>query len=294
MGRKLLSVLLFTALVSGSLSAQIFYKIEGNGLSKPSYIFGTHHLAPLSIIDSIEGCRTAFNEVEQVVGEIDMTGDQMSLAMKMQPYMMAPQDSTLTKVISAEDLARINEEFKKWSPVPGMDLSMLEMMRPMVITSMVSVEMVKRQLPNFNPQEQLDIYFQAEGKNMGKSIIGLETPEFQAKLLYTSEPISTQAKTLIELLDDPSKNLEKSKELNDAYLAQNIKKLYELTQDEDEEESAFMEALVNRRNENWIQIIPGLIKDKSSFIAVGALHLPGDTGVVEGLRKAGYTVTPIE
>ncbi len=31
----------------------------------------------------------------------------------------------------------------------------------------------------------------------------------------------------------------------------------------------------------------------SSFIAVGALHLPGEKGVVEGLRRLGYTIEPV-
>ncbi len=294
MKKRITAVLSLVLLICGSVSSQIFYKIEGNGLTSPSYLFGTHHLAPLSIIDSIPGCRDAFKEVSQVVGEIDMTADQMALAMKMQPYMMAPQDSTLTKVIDPADFARINEEFKKWAPMPGMDLSMLDMMKPMVVTSMVSVEMVKKQLPGFNPQEQLDTYFQFEGKNQGKTIKGLETPEFQAELLYGFEPISSQAKALIELLDDPAKNEEKSKELNKAYLSQNIEDLYKLMKDEDEEESAFMQALVNKRNANWIKMLPGIMNDKPSFIAVGALHLPGEEGVIEGLRKAGYTVTPIK
>lgn len=292
MKRKITVLALTASFFCVSASAQIFYRIEGNGLEKPSYIFGTHHLAPLSVIDSIPGCRAAFNDVEQVVGEIDMTVDQMSLAMKMQPYMMAPQDSTLSKVIPAKDYSRVNEEFKKWAPMPGMELAMLDAMKPMVITSMVSVEMVKKQLPGFNPQEQLDTYFQLEGKNRGKNIKGLETPEFQAELLYSSMPISKQAEALVELLDKPEENEKKSKELNEAYLSQDLDKLEKLAQD-DEEESAFMTALIDKRNANWVNELPAIMKEKPSFIAVGALHLPGEKGVLEGLRRAGYKITPV-
>ena len=84
-------------IVSIPASAQVLYKVEGNGLKNPSYIFGTHHLAPISVIEEF-GATGPFNESQQVVGEIDMTQDQMSIGMAMQPHMMAPADSTLSKV----------------------------------------------------------------------------------------------------------------------------------------------------------------------------------------------------
>ena len=58
--------------------AQVFYKVSGNGLQKPSYIFGTHHLAPLSMLDSIPSAKAALDETERAVGEVDMTGGQMA------------------------------------------------------------------------------------------------------------------------------------------------------------------------------------------------------------------------
>lgn len=286
----------FTALcciLFGTAKAQIFYKVEGNGLESPSYIFGTHHLAPLSVVDSIPGCWDAFRNARQVVGEIDLTADQTSLAMKMQPFMVAPQDSTLSKVIAPEDFTRINEEFKKWAPMPGMELSMLDMMKPMVVSSMVSVQMVMKNLPGFNPAEQLDTYFLSQGKNTGKTVRSLETPEFQAELLYGFEPISSQAEHLVELLDDPDKMVEQTQKMNKAYLSQDIDALYQMMNEEKDKSSLFAEKLINMRNANWIKELPAIFAQEPAFVAVGALHLPGEQGVLEGLRKAGYTVTPI-
>ena len=296
MKRKFIAFASLALLTVSSLSAQIFYKIEGKDLTSPSYIFGTHHLAPLSVIDSIPGCREAFNAAEQVVGEIDMTIDQMALAQKMQPYMIAPSDSTLSKVFTPEELQIVGAEFEKWAPMPGMKVQMLDMMRPMVETTMITVGMVQKDLPNFNPAEQLDSYFQGDAKARGKLIRGLETPEFQAELLYCKVPVAEQAKALLELAKDPKDAMEKSKKLNDLYLAQDLEGLMALSNESDNssDEAAFMEALVNMRNANWVKELPGIMKEHPSFIAVGALHLPGENGVIEGLRKAGYTVTPIK
>ena len=41
--------------VALSANAQLLWKVSGNGLSSPSYIMGTHHLAPLSVKDGIAG-----------------------------------------------------------------------------------------------------------------------------------------------------------------------------------------------------------------------------------------------
>lgn len=287
---KSLAALLVLA-TSLSSSAQILYKVEGNGLTSPSYVFGTHHLAPISVIDQF-GATEPFSSATQIVGEIDMTIDQMALAQAMQPHMMAPADSTLTKVISPEDFAVISEEFKKWAPMQGMELQMLDIMKPMAVTTMVAATMAQQAMPGFNPAEQLDSWFQINGKSQGKSIVPLETAEYQATVLFDTTPIAYQAEALVELLKDPSKALENTKALTEAYTAQDLDKMLKLSEDDDEHPE-FMIALLDRRNEDWLKKLPGIFSNGSTFVAVGALHLAGDKGIIEGLRKLGYTVTPV-
>lgn len=52
--------------------------------------------------------------------------------------------------------------------------------------------------------------------------------------------------------------------------------------------------LLKARNMNWITKLTGLIKDKTTFIAVGVRHLPGENGLITLLQKEGYKVEPIE
>lgn len=285
----LVALLLF--LTTLQASSQVLYKVEGNGLTEPSYIFGTHHLAPLSMIETF-GVTEPFNRSKQVIGEIDMTQDQMAMGMAMQPHMMAPADSTLSKVISPEDFAVINEEFKKWSPMPGVDLKMFDAMKPMVATAIVAVGMSAQAMPGYNPTEQLDTYFQVQGKADGKEIVPLETAEEQAVILYDTTPIAHQAEALVEMLKDPAEAIQSVKDLTAAYNAADLDKMLELSEKEDEHPE-FMLALLDRRNANWLTKLPALMKQAPSFIAVGALHLAGRQGIIEGLRNLGYTVTPV-
>lgn len=287
--RQLIASLLLATVFPAS--SQVLYKVEGNGLSAPSYLFGTHHIAPLSVINTF-GAEEPFNNSSQVVGEIDMTQDQMTLASSILPYTMAPSDSTLTKVISPEDFAIINEEFKKWVPMPGMSLEMFDSYKPMVAMTMVTIGMSSQAMPGYSPTEQLDTYFQITGKENGKTIVPLETMEEQAELLYNFNPISIQADNLIEMLKDPSDSIEKVKELTEAYQSGDLNKMLELSAQEDSHPE-FMNALLDKRNANWLTKLPAIMKEAPAFIAVGALHLAGKQGLVEGLRNLGYTVTPI-
>ena len=49
--------------------------------------------------------------------------------------------------------------------------------------------------------------------------------------------------------------------------------------------------MIKKRNDNWMQTLPALFKKQSNFVAVGALHLAGSDGLVEQLKRMGYTVT---
>lgn len=276
-----------------SMQAQLLYKIEGNGLEKPSYIFGTHHLAPLSTIDSVAGTREALEEVSLIVGEIDMTVPPMELAMAIQPHTMAPADSTLSKLADPETFARLDAEFQKWAPMPGLSLTALDPLKPMVTTAMVTLQMVKKEMPGYKEGEQLDSYFQNQGVAKGKTIIPLETAEQQASLLYDLTPVSVQFEVLKELLDNPEKAISQATMMNDAYSRHDLEALAAVSSKE-EADAEFMKHLLHERNADWLTKLPAILTQGPSFIAVGALHLPGDNGILTGLRKLGYKITPID
>ena len=275
-----------------SLNAQILYKVEGNGLERPSYIFGTHHLAPLATVDSVEGTRQAFDMTDRVVGEIDMSKPQMEIAMAMQPYMIAPADSLLSSLVDPGKFETLDNEFSKWAPMKGMSLASLSGFKPMVVTAMVALGMVKQEMPDFREGEQLDTYFQTLGKENGKPIVPLETVEQQASILYCSTPIRIQMESLVDILENPEKALKISADMNDAYRRQDLVALSSIADSEDNHE--FSKRILDDRNADWLTKLPAIMKEAPSFIAVGALHLPGEKGILKGLRELGFTVTPVK
>lgn len=292
MKRQIITLILAAAAAAGA-QAQLLYKVSGNGLEQPSYLFGTHHMAPLSMVDSVKGTRTALQEASKVVGEIDMTVGQMALAAKLQPMMLAPADSTLSRLVGAEKIAALEKEFAEWSPMPGLTLAALDVMKPACVTQMVIVGVMGKKLPGYNPQEQLDTWFQQQAKASGKEIVALETPEQQGQLLYCTLPLSKQAEAMVKLLDNPTEAVEEAEALNAAYFSRNLARMDELSR-ESSDTPEFYEAMLLARNRAWLAELPAIMKSGSSFIAVGALHLAGADGLVEQLRKLGYTVEAVD
>ena len=291
MKKKFFSAFALIVLGITVANAQILYKVEGKGSTQPSYIFGSHHLSPISIIDE-SGAMEYFNQTDQVVGEIDLTIDPMTLSMKLQPHMMAPADSTLSVLLSGEDMEALEAQFQKWAPMPGMQLQMLEPLKPMAVSTMMAVALSSEAMPGFDPNQQLDTYFFKLGKEEGKKIGALETPEYQGTVLFDMTPLTVQAESLIDMLKNPEESVEMAKKLSEAYKNRDLDAMINLTKESDEHPE-FMEIILYKRNEDWMNKLPTIIEETPSFIVVGALHLAGPKGIIEGLKSKGFTVTPI-
>ena len=76
--------------------------------------------------------------------------------------------------------------------------------------------------------------------------------------------------------------------MTDCYHMQDMECLRQMTYDSEE----FSVLLINR-NLAWMQKLSDLMKDQPTFVAVGADHLVGPQGLIELLRRAGYTLKPI-
>ena len=121
------------------------------------------------------------------------------------------------------------------------------------------------------------------------SVSGLETIQFQMNLL---SEVSNEEQIKMLLLGLTKDNSEFNK-LIDTYLKKDINQLGELMNNVDLSPEFYTNFIV-KRNQKWIPIISELIQKKSTFIAVGAGHLPGKEGVLNLLQEAGYKITPID
>lgn len=283
-------------------NAQLLYKISGNGLDAPSYIVGTYHLAPASFVDSISGARAVFDAVGQVCGEIGMAEmNSPEGTKKVMAAMMLPDGKSLKDVLSPEEFAKLDAYM---TDVMGVGLSnpmiaaQLGKMTPMAIATQLQLLQYMKMTPGFNPNALIDSYFQTEASKNGKPVIGFETMDFQISVLYKGRSIERQKVQLMCMIDNREYELMMMKTITEAYFAQDIAKLLEVTEeklgnkcDSTPEED---EALIYGRNADWAEKMPAIMGDKSTLFVVGAAHLPGERGVLELLKKKGYAVEAVK
>ena len=293
--KKYLATLFLISIAFGA-HAQLLWKVSGNELEKPSYIFGTHHLAPFSIMDSIPGIMAAFGETTQVVGELLMADMQTPEAVQaMQKLMMIPNDTTLQTLLTPDEYEMVNTFTKENL---GLNLDMAPKLKPGFISNNVVVVLCAKNMPGFNPQQQLDAFFQNLGKETGKKLGALETMEFQLNLLFNSSSLQRQAEILVCQLSDVEKTIDSAMKITDAYMTQDLDKIYELSKEKEgtkcDMQPEEFNALIDNRNIAWMDKLPEMIKQESTFVVVGAAHLPGENGVLNLLKNAGYTVEGVK
>ena len=287
---KRILTLLALSLLCLTSNAQLVWKISGNGIKKPSYILGTHHGCPFTYCDSIPGLMKAFDKVDNIIGEInmiefaEMSPERMQ---KMQAMMMMPADTSLLSLFSTEEAAKVNEWLGKKM---GASLEMLSVMKPMTIMVTVQNKEMMEVIPEIATMTTIDKYMQTLGQRKGKTIGELETADYQMELLYGNS-LEEQADALLEMIDHgDSKGL--LQQLTNAYKSQNLDTLWKVFQ---EQMTGYeYDAIVKVRNLNWEKQMRELLPKQSTLFVVGAGHLPGESGMINLLREAGYKVKPVK
>lgn len=281
---------MFIVLAACSLTAnaQLLWKISGNGLENPSYVFGTHHMASTAICDSIRGFEDAFASVEQVLGEVDVAiMNDPATTMQMMPYMMMPEGQTLTSLFTAKEVILINSFIK---PKLGFTLKDLNTMKPAFLSNMITVLLSMEHFPEFENEEGIDSHLQYRAKKHGKNVGGLETVEFQMDMLF-NEDLETQADDLVDLVKNGDKAMKATGKLAQIYMTQDMKKINRFMHKSSDKEE--IKKLLDDRNMNWIVQMKVIMPETPTMFVVGAGHLPGKNGVLKLLENEGYTVEPI-
>lgn len=291
-------IFVFVAMAVFAVAAwsQLLWKVEGNGLSKPSYLMGTHHFAPAAFIDSVKGLNDAIASCDAVYGELHKDSLMSEAAQqKMMHAMVAPADSTLDRVLTPEQYAVVKKVVDKYLGAYGVQIEYLNMLKPVGLSSQLEAMQAQVCFPDFDHDAQIDVMVQKKGVSLGKLLGGLETLDDQIQALFMS-PIRVQAEALYEMCASDDEFQEAVNELSAAYINEDLDGMYRLIVEPDkgsvptEEE---LEALIWGRNRKWVEKLKVLMPQMSVMTCVGSGHLPGEQGLINLLRKAGYTVTAV-
>ncbi|KYP14834.1 TraB/GumN family protein [Flavihumibacter sp. CACIAM 22H1] len=277
--------LLFQCLQLAAQSPKtLLWEISGKGLSKPSYIFGTMHVLCAAEEMMSDSLLAAIQKSEQVFFEIDM--DNPGEMLGVFKYIRMKDNKKISDLLSAEEYQRVKDYFSNNKTV--LPLSMMERFKPYFVAAMLS----ESKMP-CNAKTGMEELILKQAKTQGKAIGGLETIAFQAGV-FDSIPYTEQAKELLKTIDEEARQDSFTNRMSEIYRSQDLQQIEKLTLEEEGGVSAYLELFLFGRNASWIQPMETAMQKNAVLFAVGAAHLPGEKGVLNLLRKAGYTLRPVE
>ena len=260
----------------------LLWKISGNGLSQPSYLYGTMHITCDATLD--KNILAALDATTQVYLELDMDDPAMQTEM-MGTVMM--KDGVTMKSLTTPEEYKIVDEFLKTNT--GASVDMLGTFKPFMVSAILYPKMIDC------PMQSYEQAIMEVAKNQKEEVYGLETVAEQMAV-FDAIPYKEQMDELVKTAKDNMVN--DKKEMTEMMAVYNKKDLNALLEFMDKSENKMMashnDVLLNNRNKNWIPKIEAVAKANPTFFGVGAAHLAGDNGVIKLLRKKGYKVEAVK
>jgi hypothetical protein len=268
------------------LDNTLLWKISGNGLTRPSYLFGTMHILCSDDATLSDSLKKVIKDCKEIYFELDM--DNMQEMLGAMKYLRMNDGKKLSELLSKEEYERVENYFKTNKfPLP---FAIMNRFKPYFISSLIGEQMMSCNQNQKNGMEEL---IMRESKQYEKEIKGLETTEFQASI-FDSIPYEKQAKDLVSYIDSIDNYKQVTREMVDVYRQQDLERMDSLMHKSDPGMDEYMDLLLYSRNRRWAAQMPGIMKTATVLFAVGAGHLPGEQGVINLLRKSGYKVTPMK
>ncbi|RNC96719.1 MAG: polysaccharide biosynthesis protein GumN [Oricola sp.] len=274
----------------------ILFRIEKNGVA-PSHLFGTMHMTDPRVTELPAFAQDAFEASDIVVIEtteiLDPAKSQMALLARPELTMFTT-DERISDFLDAGDEAVLREGLAS----RGLQLALVDRMKPWLVAAMVALpecEMARKQAG----QPILDIALAKRAKAAGKDLVGLETIVEQLEAM-ASLPMAFHVRGLVETIalgdriDDVIETMIALYDDGKTGLVWPVLRVFtpEAVSD-DGGYAAFEQTMVTARNRTMAERSLPILEAGGAFIAVGALHLPGEEGLAKLYEDAGFTVTPV-
>jgi uncharacterized protein YbaP (TraB family) len=262
----------------------LLWEISGNGLSSPSYLFGTMHVSNKLAFHLSDSFYYALKSVDAVALELnpDLWQAQMVRLAKLNDNYTA-----FVQPAGKDFITETSFRLENYEDALKAALST----EPPVVNSLLYRSYKTRD--DFEEDTFLDLYIFQAGRKLGKAAAGVEDYYESEKLVMEAYRDMANEKKKKDIdLDGESmagilQKMQQAYRYGDLDLMDSLDNLMEKS-------TAFREKFLYKRNEIQASSIDSIIQHRSLFAGVGAAHLPGDKGVIELLRKKGYTLRPVK
>jgi uncharacterized protein YbaP (TraB family) len=247
------------------------------------YLAGSVHLLKADDSKLPPAFDRAYGGSKAIVMELALDKvDPMAAATWMLEHGTLKEGTTLKETIGDDRYRRVTAECERL----GVPMEAADMLQPWSL-GLQLLEMQYMQL-GFDAEQGVEQQLQHRAQADGKAISGLETMDEQLGVLQGMS-YSDQARFLDLVVTEMHDVEGETQSVVAAWRAGDSAKLAALLSDEYKSFPALYRLLVSDRNKHWVPQIERLLKgNEDYFVVVGALHLVGDGGLLELIRRDGY------
>ncbi len=268
---------------SGNNNNTLLWEISGKDIKKPSYLFGTFHMMCKDDIKFSASLQAALKNAAEVYFEMDLDDPANTLGALF--FMNMKNGQTLKDFYTEAEYNKLQLFFKDSLRT---SLTTFQKMKPSFLEAFLYPKLMP--CKNLSGVEQELLLLASKDK---KEIKGFETIAFQASV-FDSIPYSTQAKSLLNSIDSIDKYKIYFDSMLLVYKSQQLDSIEAMFTKSEFGMKDGLELLLDKRNINWVVQLKTILPATNIFMAVGAGHLVGKNGLIELLRKEGYTLRPLD
>jgi uncharacterized protein len=278
-----LKQLILLLLISSSIVSQnsLLWKISGNGLSRPSYIFGSIHAHDSNHVKIPSKIYSLIDTTGNIAVEVDITDLSKTMAY-FEKLKIKQNEKTVADLLDSNYIKKLLNIARKSALLQPIGVLLKEFNAKFILLNLRGANQSKN--ISLNTYMDLDIIGHAKKKKI--SIYELESIKQQIDYILASKP-STEIDIIKQLqaeIDNYLNSPYDTSKMFIQYKNQEIDKLLEKSDFED----------ISLRNHAMFLRINKLLQIKQVFICVGAAHLPKEFGIIQLLKNKGYKMDPIK
>ena len=260
----------------------LFWSIHKNGL-RVGYLLGTIHSEDPRVLDFSEKFVDKLRANQ--VFAMELVPDMQTLQ-RLTGYMHNPPGKSLESMIGAERYNALETALADYQ-VPA---EIISRMKPWAAMMTLSTP----------PPETgffMDLSLSLRATGNGLKVVGLETLEQQLSFLENM-PMPMQLALLDQAIAESSQVVDVHNQMVNAYLENNLVTLQKISDQQlravgKSAREYFIESGIHARNLRMGESLLSQLENKTVFVAVGALHLPGEEGLLNILRQHGFVLSPL-
>lgn len=265
------------------------------------YFLGSMHALGDDCYPLPDEIRSAYTNADALAVECDIVTFSQDMQTQLElVYKMIYEDGTkIQEHISPE----LYENMKSLLEEHNMYMSLYEVYNPIMWSTLVESAMIEQ--AGLKSELGIDSALITKAHEDGKTLIELETAQSQVDILY-GQPDELNEYMLESSVMYFEDQVELLKDMYECWKEGDLDGLMAINEAEVEDDEEISDELmqmiedynyqlIDKRNEGMVEkAIEMLEGDKSVFYVVGAAHFGGETGLINKLTEAGYTLERVE